>query len=104
MGRDVTSTKDKSTSTSTTSLVMGDPVIDPQQWPPYTLTATTHGVDVLLSVTAHGVDSILSTPWRYTLHLNHVNPMGRQPPRGCSVCCDAVNRLSTTMSVNPIGL
>jgi len=33
MGRDVRSTKD--TSTSTTSLVMGDPEIDPHQWPPF---------------------------------------------------------------------
>ena len=58
---------------------MGDPEIDPHQWPPYMLTATIHGVDLLLSATAHGVDSILSTPWRYTLHLNHVNPMGVNP-------------------------
>jgi len=35
MGRDVTSTKDTSTSTSTTSLVMGDPEIDPHQWPTF---------------------------------------------------------------------
>jgi len=40
------------------------------------LTATAHGVDVLLGATAHGVDNFLSDPWGFLRYLDLVNPLG----------------------------